>query len=240
MARGIKKHLKRLKAPKKWMLNKLGGIFAPKLKSGPHKKEESYPLSLILRNKLKYALNNREVVQILNQKTVSIDGKIRIEKNYPVGIMDIINIKKTAENFRLLYNPIGRFVLHRIQKDESLFKLCKVIKLKKGKLGIPYVITHDGRTIRYPDPIIKINDSILFNISEKKIIDFIKFDIGSLCIITGGHNTGKIGVVYYREKNFGNEETVRVKDSLGEEFATKISNIFIIGKGNKSYISLPK
>jgi small subunit ribosomal protein S4e len=239
MARGIKKHLKRLKAPKKWMLSKLGGIFAPKPKSGPHKNEESYPISLILRNRLKYAVNNREVIQILQQKIVSIDGKIRTEKNYPVGIMDIINIKKTEENFRLLYNPIGRFVLHRIQKDESLFKLCKVVKLKKGKLGIPYIITHDGRTIRYPDPIIKTNDSVIFNIFEKKIIDFIKFDIGSLCIITGGHNIGKIGVIYYREKNYGNEETVRVKDSTGEEFATKISNTFIIGKGNKSFISLP-
>jgi hypothetical protein len=27
MARGIKKHLKRLNAPKHWMLDKLGGVF---------------------------------------------------------------------------------------------------------------------------------------------------------------------------------------------------------------------
>jgi small subunit ribosomal protein S4e len=239
MTKGIKKHLKRLRAPKKWMLNKMGGIWAPKPKSGPHKKEESYPLSLILRNKLKYAINNREVIQILQQKVISIDGKIRIEKNYPVGIMDVINIRKTSEYFRLLYDPLGRFALHRIQKNESLFKLCKVVRLKKGQLGIPYIITHDGRTIRYPDPMIKSNDSILFNMIDRKIIDFIKFDIGSLCMITGGHNIGKIGVICYREKNYKNEETVHIKDNTGKEFVTKISNTFIIGKGNKSFISLP-
>ena len=240
MAHGIKKHLKRLKAPKKWMLNKLGGIWAPKPKSGPHKKQESYPLSLILRNRLKYAINNREVVQILQQKIIYIDGKIRTEKNYPVGLMDVINIKKTNEYFRLLYDPIGRFILHRIQEEEGLFKICKVIKVRKGQMGIPYILTHDGRTIRFPSPNIKPNDSIIFSINNSKIIDFIKFNVGSLCMIIGGHNTGKVGVVYYSEKNLGNEETVRIKDSLGNEFVTKISNIFIIGKSNKSFISLPK
>merc|ERR1711966_428972 len=104
MARGIKKHLKRLKAPKKWMLNKLGGIWAPNPKSGPHKKTESFPLILVLRNKLKNALNNREVTQILKQKVIKVDGKVKVEKNYPTGIMDVISIEKTNENFRILYD----------------------------------------------------------------------------------------------------------------------------------------
>ena len=35
--RGPKKHLKRLNAPKHWMLDKMGGIWAPKPSCGPHK-----------------------------------------------------------------------------------------------------------------------------------------------------------------------------------------------------------
>jgi len=34
MARGLKRHLKRLNAPKHWMLDKLGGVFAPKPSPG--------------------------------------------------------------------------------------------------------------------------------------------------------------------------------------------------------------
>jgi small subunit ribosomal protein S4e len=30
MVRGPKKHMKRLNAPRHWMLDKLGGVFAPK------------------------------------------------------------------------------------------------------------------------------------------------------------------------------------------------------------------
>lgn len=56
MPRGPKKHLKRLNAPKHWMLDKLGGVFAPKPSPGPHKQRECLPLCLIMRNRLKYAL----------------------------------------------------------------------------------------------------------------------------------------------------------------------------------------
>ncbi|RWW18177.1 hypothetical protein GW17_00017846, partial [Ensete ventricosum] len=86
-ARGLKKHLKRLNAPKHWMLDKLGGAFAPKPSSGPHKARECLPLILILRNKLKYALTYREVIAILMQRHVMVDGKVRTDKTYPAGFM---------------------------------------------------------------------------------------------------------------------------------------------------------
>ena len=37
MARGPKKHMKRLATPKGWMLTKLGGIYATRPSQGPHK-----------------------------------------------------------------------------------------------------------------------------------------------------------------------------------------------------------
>jgi small subunit ribosomal protein S4e len=83
----LKKHLKRLNAPKHWMLDKLGGAFAPKPSSGPHKSRECLPLILILRNRLKYALTYREVIAILMQRHVLVDGKVRTDKTYPSGFM---------------------------------------------------------------------------------------------------------------------------------------------------------
>ena len=46
---GPKKHLKRLAAPRSWMLGKVGGVFTVKPSSGPHKQGESLPISLFLR-----------------------------------------------------------------------------------------------------------------------------------------------------------------------------------------------
>merc|ERR1712241_1219058 len=76
--RGPKKHLKRLAAPKSWMLTKLGGVFTCKPSSGPHKMRESMPIALFLRYRLNYALTMKEVTSIMKQRLVKIDGKGRI------------------------------------------------------------------------------------------------------------------------------------------------------------------
>ena len=72
MARGPKKHLKRLRAPKHWMLDKLTGIFAPRPSTGPHKMRESLPLVVFLRDRLKYALTKKECQTILMNRLVKV------------------------------------------------------------------------------------------------------------------------------------------------------------------------
>ncbi len=47
-----------------------------------------------------------------------------------------------------------------------------------GQKGVPHIVTHDGRTIRYPDPLVKVNDTVKVGIATGKIEDFIKFDSG--------------------------------------------------------------
>ncbi|KAJ4980929.1 hypothetical protein NE237_031766 [Protea cynaroides] len=240
MARGLKKHLKRLNAPKHWMLDKLGGAFAPKPSPGPHKARECLPLVLILRNRLKYGLTYREVITILMQRQVLVDGKVRTDRKYPSGFMDVVSIPKTNENFRLLYDTKGRFRLHSIKDEEAKFKLCKVRSVQFGQKGIPYLNTYDGRTIRYPDPLIKANDTIKFDLESNKIVDFIKFTVGNVAMVTGGRNRGRVGVIKYKEKHKGSFDIVNIQDARGQEFVTRMGNVFTIGNGTKPWVSLPK
>jgi len=152
MPRGPKKHLKRLKAPSSWMLDKLGGVFTIKPSSGPHKQGESLPISLFIRNRLKYALCMKEVETIMKQRLIKIDGKTRTDPKFPTGFMDVVQIEKTGENFRIIYDVKGRFTVHRITASEAAYKLCRVRAVTIGPKGVPYLHTSDGRTIRYPDP----------------------------------------------------------------------------------------
>ena len=55
MGRGIKKHMKRITAPRSWFMNKLGGVYTVKSSAGPHKIRDSIPLQIILKDKLKLA-----------------------------------------------------------------------------------------------------------------------------------------------------------------------------------------
>ena len=124
--------------------------------------------------------------------------------------MDVISTDKTGENFRLIYDTKGRFAVHRITPEEAKYKLCKVRKIFVGTKGIPHLVTQDARTICYPDPLIKVNDTIQIDLETGKIIDFIKFDTGNLCMVTGGANLGRIGVITNRERHLGSFAVVQV------------------------------
>lgn len=59
-------------------------------------------------------------------------------------------------------------------------------------------------------------------------------------MITAGRNLGRIGVITHKEKHPGSFDIVHIKDAAGQQFATRISNVFVIGKGTRAYVSLPK
>jgi len=173
------------------------------------------------------------------QRHVKVDGKVRTDSTFPAGFMDVITIDKTGENFRLIYDTKGRFTIHRITAEEAKYKLGKVKKVQLGAKGIPFIVTHDGRTIRYPDPLIKVNDTIKLDLETGKISDFIKFEVGNVAMITGGRNMGRVGIIVSRERHIGGFDIVHVKDVLDRQFATRLSNVFVIGD-SKPWISLPK
>lgn len=93
--------------------------------------------------------------------------------------------------------------------------------------------------IRYPDPAIKVNDTVKIELSTGKIAEFIPFDTGAIAMATGGRNMGRVGVITHRERHDGGFNIVHIKDAIDNSFATRESNVFVIGK-EKPWISLPK
>ena len=94
-------------------------------------------------------------------------------------------------------------------------------------------------SIRYPDPAIKVNDTVKIDIATGKIVDFVRFDTGVVAMATGGRNMGRVGVVTHRERHDGGFNIVHIKDAVDNTFATRESNVFVIGQ-DKPWISLPK
>jgi small subunit ribosomal protein S4e len=236
------------------MLGKLGGIWAPKPSAGPHKGRECLPIAIALRNRLKYALTRREVQMICMRRLIKVDGKVRTDMNYPAGFMDTVTIDKSNERFRLLFDHRSKFVLQKISPDEAKFKLLrvkKVAKAKKASIGknpfhegqagaIPYIVTHDGRTIRYPDPKIKVNDTVKFDLESGDITGILPFEVGAVAMVTAGANTGRIGNLQHVERHPGSFEIIHLKDKRGNHFSTRTENVFVIGDHTKPYISIPK
>lgn len=108
-----------------------------------------------------------------------------------------------------------------------------------GPNKIPYIVTHDGRTIRFPNPDINIGDSLKYNFNDHKIEDVAKLEIGNTSYAVGGNNIGRVGIITNIEKHIGSFDIVHVRDANQKNFATRLSNIFVLGKGKQSWISLP-
>lgn len=240
MTRGPRRHLKRLNAPSSWKLDKLGGKYAPKPSSGPHRLSECIPLCILLTRKLQYATTTKELKYILKKEMIKVNGVVRTDKDFPVGFMDVISIDTTNENMRLLYNVNRAFMLHNISSEEATYRLCRVSKKKMCAGGVPYIYTRDGSSFRYCDPKINVDDVVKVNIKENKVVDFLPFKTGMKVFITKGKNLGCIGVISGIEKHMGSHDIAYVVDARGRSFATRTSNAFIIGDSESYWISLPE
>ena len=73
-----------------------------------------------------------------------------------------------------------------------------------------------------------------------QVSEIVKFETGNLAMVNGGKNTGRIGVIVSRERHQGSFDIVHLKDSAGHTFATRLTNVFVIGQGNRPMVSLPK
>jgi len=175
------------------------------------------------------------------QRQVQVDGRVRTDVTFPAGFMDVVTIPKTNENFRLLYDTKGRYVPVKVDAEEAKFKLGKVVTSRMGPGGIPFIVTHDGKTMRYPDPDTKVLDSVKINLETMRPVELLKFEVGALVTCHSGRNKGRTGRLVGRDRHPGMFDIVHIKDSAGNDFSTRLGNIMVIGKAKgKSLVTLPR
>tara|TARA_Y100000310_G_scaffold345671_1_gene468065 strand:+ start:20705 stop:21418 length:714 start_codon:yes stop_codon:yes gene_type:complete len=228
----MSKHLKRYFAPKTWKIKRKGMKFIAKPSPGTHKIGASLPLNVILRDILGYANSNREVKFILEKRNVTVDGVRRKDYRFPVGVFDVLSLNDVDEHFRVVLDKMGNIDLIKIGKEESMFKLCKIIgkRALKGKLQLNL---YDGTNIVVQDGSYKVGGAILLAQGKKKEIkEKINLDKNVLIYLTGGRHIGQSGKV---EGIRGNR--ILYKTESGDVVETLKEYAFPIGK-DKPLISL--
>ncbi|MFX1465381.1 MAG: 30S ribosomal protein S4e [Promethearchaeota archaeon] len=248
MARmGSKKHLKRLASPRLWQIHRKEAKWAPRTRPGPHPLNRSIPLQIIIRDMLSYAKTYRETKRILSEGNVLIDGVVRIDERFPVGLMDVIEIRKIDKFYRVLPHPTKELILHEIGEEGATFKLCQLINkvtIKKGNIQLNF---HDGRNIlvKVQDPTNPVEDTyksrdvLQLVLPNQEIINHFKFEEDVLAIIIGGKNAGLVGRINEIEKRIGHHASVvTLENAQGELIKTALEYTFPIGT-DESIISLP-
>ena len=240
--RGQKKHLKRLPAPRHWPIKRKAGKFTTRVIPGPHPKEHCLTLGILLREVLGYAENMREVKAILSAGQVLVDGRVRKNQRFPVGLMDVIHISTSGDKFRLLPKKGGGLRRVNIDDKETGYKLCRIekkIMVTGGKLQITL---HDGRTVLLPKDAnpeqYRTLDTLRVSLPDQQVEDTIPLETGAYAVVTRGRNAGIEGKILEIEKRFGTHaSTVTIEDSEGNRFQTALEYVFAVGK-DKPQVSL--
>lgn len=168
-----------------------------------------------------------------------VDNKTRRDVRFPVGVMDVLSVSKTNEHYRMLYDVKGRFTLVPIKDSEAKYKLLKVKAKAVGNNKIPYIVTHDGRTIRFPHPDINQGDTLKYDLEKNAISTWYKNEPGKLVYLTGGNNIGRVGTLLHIERHLGSFDIAHIRDANGKTFATRYENVFAVGD-KKPEITLPE
>ena len=237
--KGGARHLKRMPAPRSWPIHVKELKWVAKPLAGPHRVEESLSLLVVLRDLLRMAKNAREAKKILARGKVKVDGKVRKDERYPVGLMDVVEIADAKSAFRVIPSRNKGLTLVGIPKDELGWKLCSVENKTTTEKGRIQLNLHDGRNVLVDvkdshDPVEDIYDTadtIQLAIPNQKILDHIKYSKDSYGMVIAGRNIGRHGrVVRVEEATATRRSTATIEESNGEVFQTTAKYVFIMGR----------
>jgi small subunit ribosomal protein S4e len=232
--RGGTKHMKRLASPKavlvhdrkdtKWIINT-----AP----GPHPKKHAIPLGVLLRDVLGVATTAREAGRALAGRMVLVDGKVRTDAKFPVGLMDVISLPKMELHYRMMVDNKGRLIAVKVGKADASHKLLKVVGKHTVSGGKHNLSFHDGKNM-LGDNHVRVGDSVIVSLPDAGLKSHLKREKGSRCLIMEGKHAGsivKLKDIIVRKGGKPNEALV-VQD--GSEFITVAKYLFVVDDSFKA------
>jgi small subunit ribosomal protein S4e len=226
--RGAPKHMKRIVVPTAVPIHdKKGSEWMIKAHPGPHPREMAIPLGVLLRDILKVAKTTREVRRILTNRLVKVDGKVRVDEKFPVGLMDVVSFPEAKKNYRLTLDSKGRLEPTEIKDADASAKTVKVIKkhtITKGKTNITF---HDGRNL-VTDNHVNVGDSVIVSLPKVELKKHLKRDKESKCLIVEGKHAGIIVSLKEIIQRKGGKPSEALVASGKDEFITVANYLFVV------------
>lgn len=231
------RQLKREPAPGFWPISRKSMTWVARTKPGSHPRNNSLPLVMVIREILSYAKTAREAIHIINSGKVKVDGVVRKDHRFPVGLMDVLQIEGASNLFRILPKHNSGLFPSSITQKESEFKLCKITGKKIMSGGKTQLNLHDGRNLivqaREPRPketeAYAVGGTIQLGLRDQKILGLIPFQKGALGLVVDGQNLGLLGKIEsITPGTHARQKTVRIETQSGT-FETPAAYVIPIG-----------
>ena len=214
-----------MSAPYRWPIKRKVNYWAAKPSAGPHNTGFSIPLIAVVRDMLSLVRTAKEGSLLISRGAFSVDGKVRKDTHYPVGLMDVLSVTGQEGGYRMMIDRRNRMHLVPVSKEEASWKLCRVQGRHTLRGGKNQITLHDGRTI-FGDVDAGTGDVLRLEIPTQKIAEVYRLAPGSKALITGGSHVGELATV----KKFEKWRNPAPNLVLFEEgFSTVWTNVFVSG-----------
>ena len=223
----VSKHQKRLSMPKTWNIQRKTHKWSVKAAPGPHSRSKSIPLLLVMRDILKLANSSKEARKILHDGNVMVDGIIRRDYKFPIGVFDILTIPKMDVAYRVVLDRKQRLSLHKIGDSEN--KLCRIDNKTIVKGGNIQLNLHDGSNIISDEYSYHTFDSVLISVPDKKVVKHLVYKPGNLALVIGGTHSGELATIVDVRKTRGSMPNM-VSLKSGYDFETIEDYVYVVGK----------
>jgi len=232
----VKKHLKRLPAPRSWTIPRKTDFWVVKPSPGPHPIDASVPIGLILRDMLKVCATAREARHILNDRGVLVDGRPVTDPKFPVGLMDVLSFAVTKAHYRMLVNTRGKMALVPIEEADANWKLCRVEDKTTVRRGKTQLNLHDGRNVLLEKDAYKTGATLKVHVPDQKVVEQYELGKGAPVLVTGGQHVGEIAHVLEVQRTRNPRANIV---TFTEGFSTDAGKVFVVGKEAPS-IKMPE
>ena len=241
--------LKRKPAPRFWPIHRKEFTWAVRPSPGPHGIENCLPLTLVLRDILKFAQTEKEAKRIVSQGKVQVNGKVIRTGKFPIGLMDIVSIPDVDKHFAVLPFAKG-LTMNPVDKKQASFKLSRIEDKQVVREGHVQLNLHDGSNIlvkiadiKNPqEDVYETLDTLKVSLTDGQILGQAKIKEKGFAIVTGGKNIGKHGRIVEIEKATGKKRRnaiVTIEDGKGNRYQTILDFVFSVGE-TEPLIALPE
>jgi small subunit ribosomal protein S4e len=219
----VKRHLKRINAPKTWKIQRKGVKFTTKANPGGMSKILTMPVANVLKYELKVANSIKEVKHLIFTGEVLVNGRKITDYRNPLCFTDVLSLPRIDRHYRLVIDTNGILRLLFITKEEAALKVVKIIgkTFVKGKIQLNLL---DGRNVLFDKHHYKVKDSVVLTLPEQIVKEHLSFEKGALVLLYHGKHIGKVGKISDMKKD---SIIIKTKD---EEFETKADYALVIGK----------
>jgi small subunit ribosomal protein S4e len=201
-------HIKKTQMPTTWPVPRKGKrkryVAVPS-----HATSKGISLLFLLRDVLHLAATRKEARYMTLNGMVKVNNKVRHDENFPVQVLDVLNLEKSGKNYRLQIEN-KKFTLVEVSDKDAEEKIVKIRGKKILSGNKVQMNLDDGQNILATQKF-SVGDSALFNTKTNKITKIIHLKVGAKVEIVSGKHAGEKGeIVSFVDLTRGRDYKIKI------------------------------